>query len=713
MSKIYTLEKFGLEVEIGKFAKQADGATWLKSGNTIVLSTAVAAEPPKEFMGFFPLTVEYRERMAAAGKFPGGFIKREGRLSDFEILSSRLIDRSIRPLFPEFYFSEVQVLSTVYSSDGNFPADILGLVGSSLALVISKIPFNDPVGAVRFSRIQGEWHVNASHDAIKSADAILTIAGTEGGICMVEGHCNQVPEEELINVLFRAHEIIKEQVAWQKSIAADLAKHAEVAEHHAHNIDRPHVTRKTHIGAIDWEGWKKKVYESLPADFVSLFYTPTKQMRAENIDMLRENLLIHFKEQIENHEIGKAELLYLFNVIVDEELPEAIITRGKRLDGRVLNEIRKITIETDILPRSHGSAVFTRGETQALVSTTLGTAQDAQKMEPLIGDLIEKRFMLHYNFTPFSTGEVKPIRGVGRREIGHGYLAESSFYNVLPAKEKFPYTIRVISDILESNGSSSMATVCGTTMALMDGGVPLSDMVGGIAMGLIRSRSGKFEVLSDILGIEDAIGLMDFKVTGTATGVTALQMDIKDKAGLTRDVLTKALEEARKGRLHILGKMREVMSAPRAEISSLAPRIVSLKVAPDKIGMIIGTAGKTIKEIIAQTGVLNIDIEDSGDVKIYSTNAAAAQAALSFIKGLTGDVEIGTEFTGKVKRLTDFGILVDVFPGKTGLVHISVIARNKQRDVEKLFPVDSSIKVKVVAYDKESGRISLVAPDLQ
>jgi polyribonucleotide nucleotidyltransferase len=693
--KVYKLDKAGLEVEIGKFARQAHGAAWIKAGDNIVLSTAVASSIPKDFLGFFPLTVEYRERTSSVGKFPGGFFKREGRLSDFEVLGSRLIDRSIRPLFPEFYFNEVQVLSAVHSADGEFPTDILSLIGSSLALTISPIPFNEPIGAVRAHKIDGKWTFNVGLKEDQSADALLTIAGTKSGICMVEGHCDSITEEELIGVLFDAHAEIIGQVDWQSSIAKDLG-----------------VVKDEPKSSIDWHGWKEKIAQSLPQDFVRVFYATTKKERSAKNEEMANGILEKFASAIEKSEISKSELLYLYNIVLKSALPDSMAKDNKRIDGRSFDEIRQITTEVGILPRAHGSALFTRGETQALVSLTLGTGQDVQRMEPLHGDMIEKRFMLHYNFTPFSTGEVKMIRGVSRREIGHGYLAESSFYKVLPSKEDFPYTIRSVSDVLESNGSSSMATVCGTTMALMDVGVPIKSMVSGIAMGLIKDSSGTYHILSDILGTEDSIGLMDFKITGTEAGIMAVQMDIKEKTGLSREVLSNALEQARKGRLHILGKMKETLSEPRAKISSRAPRFISFKIAQDKIGAIIGPAGKTIKEIIAQTGV-DIDIDDDGMVKIYSYDSDSADKALSFVKGLSGDIEIGTWFTGKVKRHADFGILIDVFPGKTGLLHVSSIDRAKQRDAEEMYPVDSLIKVKVIAFDRDSGRISLMCPELK
>ncbi len=695
MRKNFRYDAMNLEVEIGKFARQADGAAWIRNGNNIVLSTAVATKDVKEFVGFFPLTVEYRERTSAAGKIPGGYIKREGRLSDHEVLASRLIDRPIRPLFPSYYFNEVQLLSTVYSSDGKFPVDILALIGSSIALTISSIPFLSPVGAVRIGRINGALKFNLSYQEQQQSDVHITIAGTADGISMVEGNCNGLHEDELVEMFFLAHEEIKKQVQWQKDIAAELG-----------------VVKDQPADAIVWDAWKKRVQEALPKDFMEGFFATSKQERSARVDELRKNLLVALAPEIDTHAVTKSQISYLFEDIVKESFPDIMAQKGKRLDGRAFDQIRDISVETGILPCSHGSSLFQRGETQSLVSVTLGTGQDVQRVESLMGGMLEKTFMLHYNFPPFSTGEVKPMRGVGRREIGHGFLAESSFNTVLPAASEFPYTIRVISDILESNGSSSMATVCGTTMALMDAGVPISDMVGGIAMGLVKDSSGKFCVLSDILGTEDSFGLMDFKITGTETGITAVQMDIKEKVGLTREVLRKALEQARQGRLFILGEMRKVLSKPRPNISSFAPRVLSFKVTPDKIGMIIGPAGKNIKEVIALTGT-EIDIEDDGTVKIYAKDGSAAEQALSYIKVLAGDVEVGSTFTGKVKRHTEYGMFVDIFPGRGGLVHISSIARAKQQTLEKDHPLESDLVVKIVANDRETGRLRMVAPVLQ
>ena len=696
MHKSFKLPQFGLEVEIGKFARQANGSAWLKCGNNVVLSTVVACKEPREFIGFFPLSVEYRERTSAAGKFPGGFIKREGRLSDIEILTSRLIDRPIRPLFPSFYFNEVQILSTVYSADGKFPTNILGLIASSLALTISDIPFLGPIGGVQASKIDGKWKFNVTKEESSNADSSIIISGTKDGICMVEGYSNNISEEEMVDLIFKAHEQIKIQVAWQEEIQKEL------------NVKKAKPTSN-----IDWESWKKKIHEALPNNFAQTFFTQNKKERNLAMESLQKDLLEKFKSELESNKITKSILFFLFDSILKEVLPDAVIKAGKRIDGRSFNQVRPLEIETGILPCVHGSAAFRRGETQALANITLGTAQDAQKIEFLIGEPTEKSFMLHYNFPPFSTGEVKPMRGVSRREIGHGYLAERSFLNVSPDKEKFPYTIRSVVDVLESNGSSSMATVCATTMALADGGVPIKDMISGIAMGMFKNSSDKPHILTDILGTEDAFGLMDFKITGTDKGIMAIQMDIKAKTGLTKELLSEALKEAQVARIHILDAMKKVLSEPRKSISTLAPRVLSLKVPVDKIGLIIGPSGKTIKEIISETET-QIDIADdgSGTVMIYAKEAHRAKQAAKWIKILSGEINVGDTFEGAIKKIADFGLFVELVPGKDGLIHISKIDKSIQRDIHNLYKVNDILKVTVRDYDEESGRVSLISEEL-
>ncbi len=695
MQKTFRSPQLNLEVDIGKYACQANGAVWIKHGNNIVLSTAVASKDPRDFMGFFPLSVEYRERTFAAGKFPGGYIKREGRLSDNEVLVSRMIDRPIRPLFPSKYFNEVQILSSVYSADGKYPLDILALIGSSLALTISDIPFFGPVGAVRANKIDGEWKFNLEYDSNLKADSSIVVAGTIDGICMVEGHCNNLLEQELIDLLALAHEEIIKQINWQLEIQKELG-----------------VQKAEIIETLDWDSWKVKIKDAFPKNFEEGLFATKKLDRRTAMQKLRTDVLEKFKSEIESGEISKAYIQFLFDSVLKEAIPNHVAKLGKRLDSRELTEVRKLDIEVKVLPCTHGSAVFRRGETQALSNITLGTIQDAQKMEFLIGEPSEKRFMLHYNMPPFSVGEARPMRGVNRREIGHGYLAENSFRNILPHKDKFPYTIRSVVDVLESNGSSSMATVCATTLSLMDAGVPLSDMISGIAMGLFKDSSGKFHILSDLTGQEDAFGLMDFKLTGTDKGIMSMQMDIKAKAGLTKELLSTALKQAKDARLHILNEMKKVLATPRKELSDLAPRVQTLKVPVDKIGALIGPGGKTIKEIIAQTNT-EIDIEDDGTVLIYAKTAGAFKEAAKWIKVLSGKIETGDVFEGTIKKIAEFGIFVEIAPGRDGLLHISKIDREIQNNIHNVCEIGGKLKVKVLSYDDDSGRIALLAPELQ
>jgi polyribonucleotide nucleotidyltransferase len=693
--KVFSLPEMGLEVEIGKFARQADGSVWIKAGKNIVLATVVATKKTKEFGGFFPLTVEYRERPSAAGKIPGGYIKREGKLSDAEVLTSRNIDRPIRPLFPPYYFNEVQIICTVFSSDGKYPSNILAMLGASLALTISTIPFFGPIGAVQTSKINGEWKFNATHDEIKGADSCIVIAATQHGICMVEGYCNEVPEAELIDLLFNAHEVIKKQIAWQLEIQQALD-----------------VKKEVPTSPYDWEQWKESVKKVLPENFVETFFHPSKQMRSDAINVIQTKLHETYKQEVKDGKISVAALDFLFEGLVKEKLADVVVNKKMRLDQRQFDQVRPIVCDVSLLPCTHGSALFQRGDTQAISSLTLGTTQDAQKVETLFGGIVERSFMLHYNFPPFATGEVKPMRGAGRREIGHGYLAETSFLNVLPKQEDFPYTTRLVVDVLESNGSSSMATVCSTTLALMDAGVPIKGAISGVAMGLLRDSSNNYCILTDILGDEDAFGLMDFKVTGTATGVMAFQLDIKDKGGLPREVFVKALEQAKQGRLHILNEMKKTLAEPRKNLSENAPRVLYFKVPVDKIGAIIGPSGKVIKEIIAKTST-QIDISDDGGVRIYSKDSAQAAEAESWVKIIAGDIEVGSKFNGIIKRVAEFGLFVELVPGKEGLVHISTISRSQQEAFDKNYKIGDTLAVKVTAYDKEADRIRLISPELE
>lgn len=689
MVRKFSLPEFGYEVEIGKVARQADGAAWFSQGGTVVLVTAVS-EASKDFPGFLPLTVDYREQFSAAGKIPGGYFKREGKSTDREVLTGRLIDRSIRPLFPTEYFKQVQIIATVYSVDKEHAPSVMGMNATSVALTLSKIPFMGPIGAVEMIRLNGQWIANPSFPDSKKADARLVVAGTDEGICMVEGSTAQISEEEFIDVLFQAHEKIKRLVQWQKDMQKEIG-----------------IAKEEIVDAYGWKEWENRIDSFLTPELVKTVNVPDKIQRGQALDKISEAFNELYKEQIAD----SAETAKVIDYIVDQflqlKLTELIFSRQKRIDDRAFDQVRQISTEVGLLPFTHGSALFTRGRTQALVTATLGGGEDMQKIESVMDyEPDEGTFMLHYNFPPFSVGEVKPQRGPGRREVGHGYLAASAIRQVLPSNKDFPYTIRVVSDILESDGSTSQATICGATMALMQAGVPISGMVSGIAMGLLKSKDGRFVVLSDISGFEDAFGLMDFKVAGTDQGITAIQMDIKYKGGLSRDIFEAALAQAKKGRLHILGEMQKVMTAPNPELSALVPKLVTVKVSPDKIGAIIGTGGKVIKEIIAKTNT-SIDIDSDGLVKIFGAPGAEIEQAINWVKTLAGQIESGTRYTGKIKKLADFGIFVELVPGLDGLVHISNIPKDKQRTFLRDYKVDDMVTVEVIEYDESTGRVRL------
>jgi len=685
----YTLPEAGLELVLGKYAGQADGAAWLQQEGTIVLATVVAS-PLQEFPGFLPLSVDYREHFSAAGKIPGGYFKREGRFSDREILNARFIDRALRPLFPEDYFNQVQILSTVYSVDKEHMPHVLALLASSIALTISKIPFIEPVGAVEVVRLDGKWITNPTYTQSQEADARIIVAGTDDGINMVEGSGLEVSEAEFVDVLFLAHEIIRKQVAWQRDIARECG-----------------VTKETSTASIDWASWKQQVKAVLTPDRIRPIFKADKLERGKVQAELKAVLLEKYKSELQQGAVTKAILEYLFDKVLCDVVTELCFELDKRIDERPFSQVRPVSTEVGTLPCAHGSALFTRGRTQALVTVTLGGGQDAAKIDRLMGETVEKTFMLHYNFPPFSVGEVKPLRGPGRREIGHGYLAASALERMLPTGESFPYTVRIVADILECDGSSSMATVCGSTMSLMDAGVPLKRMVSGVAMGLLRNERGDFRVLTDIAGIEDAFGLMDFKVAGTETGITAVQMDIKHKGGLTRAVFEQALAAARQGRLHILKEMQKVMAEPRKQLSSLVPQVISFRVPTDKIGAIIGTGGKVIREIIEKTGT-SIDIEDDGLVKIYGQPGEKLDQAIQTVKTLGGLIERGMQYPGIVKRLAEFGAFVEIAPGLDGLVHISTVPRAEQQQFMNKFKPGDRVTVEVLDYDQSNGRIRLM-----
>lgn len=688
MAKKFILEKHGLEVELGKFAPQAAGAAWLRQGGTVVLATVCSAES-KDFPGFLPLTVDYREQFSAAGKIPGGYLKREGKSTDREILVGRLVDRAIRPLFPTYYFDQVQVLTSVLSVDEKHSPARLSLLASSIALSISNVPFMGPVGIAEVARVDGQWVINPTHAQSQASDVALTVAGTAEGICMVEGCLNQLSEQEVLDIMFMAHDHLKEQVAWQDEIVAAMAPHKDPVKE-----------------LINWNEWDAHCDNFLTEDKLRAMCIDDKVRRSEAFKKVREEFFAKMHAEIEATHVSTDILDYVFDGRVKYKLTDLFMAEGKRVDGRGFTQVRQISNEVALLPQTHGSALFQRGGTQALVTVTLGGGQDEQRVDDLLEENVGRRFMLHYNFPPFSVGEVKPMRGPGRREIGHGYLANSAIKPVLPAKDDFPYTIRVVSDILASDGSSSMATVCGSTMALMQTGVPVKGMVSGVAMGLLRSSQGKFQALTDINGFEDAFGLMDFKVAGTENGITAIQMDIKYKGGLPKEVFVQALAQANEGRLHILSEMRKVMSKPNEKLSDLVPQIISTKIPVEKIGAVIGSGGKIIKEIIEKTGT-NIDIEDDGNVRILGGQNAKLDQALLWVNTLAGNITPGMQFTARIKRFAEFGIFAELVPGVDGLIHVSALPKDKQRTFSKDYAPDQEILVEVADYDKETGRIRL------
>lgn len=688
MVKKFSLPEFGYEVEIGKFARQADGAAWLTQDGTVVLATVVSS-PSTDFPGFLPLTVDYREQFSAVGKIPGGYFKREGKSTDREVLTGRFIDRAIRPLFPVQYFDQLQVIATAYSVNKEHAPNVLSMIAASIALTISKVPFLGPVGAVEIIRLDGKWIANPKFSESLKADVRLVVAGTEEGICMVEGSSSEISESEFVDALFLAHEKIKRLVKWQKDIQAEVG-----------------IAKEEIVDKYSWNEWQTRMDSFLTEDLIKTVNLPDKLQRNEQLDKIRDAFAQLYKEQIGDSDETKRVIDFILDQTMQLKFTELIFTLNKRIDGRAFDQIRPISVEVGLLPCTHGSALFTRGRTQALVTATLGGGDDEQKIESIMDHEPDGTFMLHYNFPPFSVGEVRAMRGPGRREVGHGYLAASAIRKVLPNNKDFPYTIRVVADMLESDGSTSMATVCGSTMALMQAGVPIKAMVSGIAMGLLKSSQGKFIVLSDISGFEDAFGLMDFKVTGTEHGITAIQMDIKYKGGLSRDIFEAALAQAKKGRLHILGEMKKVMTAPASELSPLVPKLVTVKVPQDKIGAIIGTGGKVIREIIAKTNT-SIDIDEDGLVKIFGAPGADIQMAINWVKTLGGQIEPGTIYHGKIKRLADFGLFVELVPGLDGLVHVSNIPRDKQRTFLRDYKVDDMVTVEVLEYDEATGRVRL------
>jgi polyribonucleotide nucleotidyltransferase len=672
-----------LRLETGRLAKQAAGSALVQYGETMLLAAVTVSEQTSS-LPFFPLTVEYREKSYAAGKIPGGFIKREGRPTDDEILAARLTDRSIRPLFPEGFRNEVQVFAYVLSADQENDADVWGITGASLALALSPIPWNGPIAGVRVGRVEGQWVLNPTFQQLEFSDVDIVVAGTRDSILMVEGSALELPEDEVTAALAFAQQGIAEIVAMQEELVARVG-----AAKMSWSKTEPPAELVARVRQLAGE----RVVEALNL--------PEKSERAQALAAWRaavaEQLVAEFPDRA-------SEINGVLDDIEYETMRRQVLERGERIDGRDLKTVRPITCEVGILPRAHGSALFTRGQTQALVSTTLGTVSDEQRIDTVdVAQETTKSFMLHYNFPPFSTGEVRPVRGVSRREVGHGALAERALQGLLPPYEAFPYTIRVVSDILESNGSSSMATVCGGSLALMDAGVPMKAACAGVAMGLIK-EGDRVAVLTDILGAEDHLGDMDFKVAGTRDGVTAIQMDIKIQ-GLSLDILRQALHQAREARLHILDVMAQTLAQPRSTLSKYAPRIITLQVKPDRIGDIIGPKGKTIRSIQDQTGA-EINVDDSGLVTISSTSGEAGERAREMIAAIVQEPEVGKIYEGTVKSTTAFGAFVEILPGVEGLLHISELQHGRTERTEDVVKKGDRVRVKLLEVDSR-GKMRL------
>lgn len=672
-----------LRLETGRVAKQADGSIWASYGDTVVLATAVSAQTAKPGIDFLPLTVDYQEKAYAAGKIPGGYFKREGRPAEKEVLTSRLIDRPLRPLFPEGFYFETQVIASVLSADKTGSSDVIGITAASAALAVSNIPFNGPVAGVKIGCINGQLVVNPDLEAMEQSDLHLVVAGTADAVMMVEAGANELSEQTMLQALELAHNEIKKIVR---------------------KIDE--LAKK--VGRVKREVVQESIDAALQAEIKSLVAQPirdaimisNKSARQERLDQILAETI----QKLQKPEDASRErhVKIVFHQLEYTEVRKMILEKQSRADGRGPSDIRPITCEVGALPRAHGSAIFTRGETQSLAVVTLGTTDDEQRIDALEGEYT-RTFMLHYNFPPFSVGEARPLRSPGRREVGHGALAERALKPVIPTKDVFPYTLRIVSEILESNGSSSMATVCGGTLAMMDAGVPIKEPVAGIAMGLIKEGNDVI-ILSDILGLEDHLGDMDFKVCGTKNGVTALQMDIKI-GGITTALMQQALEQARSGRLHILSRMSNALQGPRTDLSPFAPRIHTMKVKQDKIRDIIGQGGKTIRGIQADCGV-KISVEDSGIVTIASSDGESLQKAKDIINRLTEEVEVGKVYSGTVRKIMDFGAFVEVLPGTDGLVHISQLAHHRVKSVSDEVAEGDQILVKVLEIDKQ-GKIRL------
>jgi len=673
-----------LRIETGKLAKQAHGAVVVRYGDSVVLVTASRAANPREGIDFLPLTVDYREYAYASGRIPGGFFKREGKPAEKEVLTSRLIDRPIRPLFPSGWRYETQIIALVLSADSDNDTDVLALTGASAALSLAEIPFQKTIAGVRVGLLDGKYVINPTFAQRKESKLDLIVAGSNDGIVMVEAGAKEVTEAQVVEALTQAHAAIKQIIAGIDEMAKEAGKKKLVVDK---KLIDPDFAKAIEARAFEPLAKAMRIHDKLE--------------NYATVDLAKQELLASIPETDTQQ---RSDAKGIFSGLKERVLREEVLNKGVRLDGRKFDEVRPIWIETGVLPRTHGSAVFTRGETQALVTCTLGTSDDAQKIETFEGETW-RSFMLHYNFPPFSVGETGRMTGPGRREIGHGALAERSLVNMLPTEEQFPYTVRIVSDILESNGSSSMASVCGGSLAMMDAGVPIKAAVAGVAMGLVMDeKTGKYAILSDIAGAEDHYGDMDFKVAGTAEGITALQMDIK-VAGITAEIMTKALDQARRGRMHILDKMKEALTAPRSNMSMFAPRIVTIRIPVDKIRDVIGPGGKMIRSIIERTGV-KIDVEDDGRVNVASSDGDSAAKAISIIQELTATPELNKTYVGKVQRITDFGAFVEIMPGTDGLLHVSEIANHRVKDVRDELKEGEQIAVKVINIDP-TGKIRL------
>ena len=684
MSNIFEMQLGGrtLTVETGKLAQMANGACTLRYGDTVLLVTATNSAKPKEGIDFFPLSVDFEEKLYSAGKIPGSFIRREGKPSEKAILTSRLIDRPIRPLFPKGYRNDVQVVATVLSVDIDHNPDTIAMIGSSIALSISSIPFNGPTGSVSVGLVDGQFIINPTFEQREKSDMYLVVSGTKDAIMMVEAGSNEVSEEVMLNAILFAHEEIKKICDFVQNIANEIGK-----EKDEYYVFKP----LEEVEAAVTEFASQKMKDAIK--------TVDKQERQENMEKVKDETMAHFEEIFPENMKDVDEVIYS---ITKKEVRNMIVKDKVRPDNRAQEEIRPIWCEAGVLPRTHGSAIFTRGQTQVLSVATLAGLSEAQTIDGL-DEEEERRYMHHYNFPAFSVGEARASRGPGRREIGHGALAQRAIEPLLPSEEQFPYTIRVVSEVMSSNGSTSQASVCGSTLCLLDAGVPMKDMVAGIAMGLIKDEEDVV-ILSDIQGMEDFLGDMDFKVAGTEKGITAIQMDIKI-SGIDEDILKRALAQAREGRLHILGEMKKVIDKPRESLSPYAPMIINMMINPDKIREVIGTGGKVINKIIDETGV-KIDIDNDGKVSILSNDQEMCMKAKTIIEGIVAEPEVGKTYSGKITKIMQFGAFVEILPGKEGLLHISQMDKQRVAKVEDLFKEGDSVEVKLTEIDSQ-GRLNL------